>query len=116
MTSIPVMIGVSIAALAVVYAFVLNHRQVREGQAIKEWVLANAPEAWEGLGSLHRRWLSPEVGLTVLLRKKAIEDPAFEQQFGRMREYGRKKLQALIVGTIAILIVLVGTKLFGWTW
>lgn len=47
---------------------------------------------------------------------KAIEEPAFEQQFGRMREYGRKKLQALIIGTIAILIVLVGTKLFGWAW
>jgi hypothetical protein len=28
-----------------------------------------------------------------LLRKKAIEDPAFEQQFGQMREYGRKKLK-----------------------
>ncbi len=116
MTSIPVIIGVSIAALALVYAFVQNHRQLREGQAIKEWVLANAPEAWESLGSLHKRWLSPEVGLTVLLRKKAIEDPAFEQQFGQMREYGRKKLQALIIGTIAILIVLVGTRLFGWTW
>ena len=116
MTSIPVIVGVSVAAVAVVYAFVQNHRQLREGQAIKEWVLANAPAAWDSLGPLHRRWLSPEVGLTVLRRKGAIDDPAFEQQFGRMREFGRKKLQALIVGTIAILIVLVGTKLFSWTW
>jgi hypothetical protein len=30
----PIIIGVSVAALAVVYAFVQNHRQVREGQAI----------------------------------------------------------------------------------
>lgn len=116
MTNIPVMIGVFVAAIAVVYAFVQNHRQVREGQTIKEWVLANVPEAWESLGPFHRRWLSPEVGLTVLRRKKAIDHPAFEQRFGRMREYGRKKLQALIVGTIAILIVLVGMRLFGWTW
>lgn len=64
------MIGVLIAALAVVYAFVQNHRQVREGQAIKQWVLANAPETWESLGPLHKRWLSPEVGLTVLLRTR----------------------------------------------
>ena len=116
MTSIPVMIGVLVAAIAVVYAFVQNHRQVREGQAIKEWVLANAPQAWESLGPLHRRWLSPEVGLTLLRRRKVIDDPAFDQQFGKMREYGRKKLRALIIGMIAILIVLVGTKLFGWTW
>ncbi|MCK5438781.1 MAG: hypothetical protein KAI97_02500 [Gemmatimonadetes bacterium] len=116
MTSIPVMVGVLVAAVAVVYAFVQNHRQVREGQAIKKWVLANAPEVWESLGPLHRRWLSPEVGLTVLRRKRAIDDPAFEQQFEQMREFGRKKLQALIAGTIAILIVLVGTKLFGWAW
>lgn len=116
MTSIPVMIGVSVAAIAIVYAFFQNHRQLREGQAIKEWVLANAPQAWESLGPLHRRWLSPEVGLTVLRRKGAIEDAAFEQQFEQMREYGRKKLRALIVGMIAILIVLVGTKSFGWTW
>jgi hypothetical protein len=42
--------------------------------------------------------LSPEVGLTVLRRKKAIDDPAFEQQFEQMREFGRKKLRALTGG------------------
>ena len=115
-TSPFVMVSISLAALAIFYAFICEIRQDRIARRLRDWVQETYPEAWEGLSWFHRRALASRITLRVLLRQRLITDRAFVERYSPITRLERRKLVALAICTTFIALVLVGTALWGWSW
>jgi hypothetical protein len=104
------------AALAVVYAFICEVRQDRIARHVRDWLGETYPQVWARLPWFHRRTLAPRITLRMLLRQRLITDQAFVERYSPIARLERRKLVALAVGAIFIALVLVGTRVWDWSW
>jgi hypothetical protein len=113
--SLPVMILVTLAATAVLYAFWLSIHEGRRTRELAAWLEASQGERWRVLP-----WFSRELflraGIETLRRQGLGEDPDFAARHGEIRRLRRRKVLLLLLGAAAITAVLLGTRIWGWRW
>jgi len=116
MTSAAIKVLISIACAAIVYAFVCDIRIAGTARKLAQRLEQERPELWRGLNPIARNFRGGQPGLKVLHRRKAVDLPWFEEEYGRLRALERKQLWAVAAGAACIGLVLAGTGLWGWHW
>jgi hypothetical protein len=115
-TSPAVILWISLAIVAMVYAFVCEIRQDRLARPLRRWVQQAYPNAWRALPWLFRRTLAARIALRVLIRQQLVTDPALLARYRPIAQLETEKLVAIVVGLACCALVLVGTRVWGWTW
>jgi hypothetical protein len=69
---------------------------------------------WQTLPWLHRAM--PRVGLKVLFQAARIHNAESMDSYRRLQVVERRQMIALVIGACAIVIVLSGTRYWGWNW
>lgn len=114
MTSTEVKILVGAATLAFLLALFLDFRKQKRIRLLIAHMKERQSERWRGLPWLHR--VIPRVGLRTLLQAEPIDDAESVDAYRHLRKLERRQLITLIVGAVAIVIVLAGTRYWGWSW
>jgi hypothetical protein len=116
MASPKIQILISLACVSVVYAFVCDIRMIRKASKLRKWVQQERPELWSELNFFARNWNGGHPGLKVLHRMNVVGLPWFDQQFEQLRALERKLLCGIIIGSVCMGLVIVGTRFWGWLW
>lgn len=114
MTSTEVKIFVGAATVAFIYALLLDFRKQKRIRLLVARVKEKESEKWRTLPWLHRAM--PRVGLRILFRTANIADAESTDSYRQLRMIERRQLITLIVGAVAIVVVLAGTRYWGWSW
>jgi hypothetical protein len=113
-TSLEIVLLLSVAASATIYAFYLNVVRERAFRRLTRWLRESRPQEW---GALPRstRWLN-SVGAVEQLRRGALAaDPEFDSRYRHARPHQRRFLSALGIGVLAIALVAIGSQSLGWS-
>ena len=116
MTSAAIKVLISVSCAAIVYAFACDFRIAGMARKLADRLDKERPELWRGLNPIARNFRGGQPGLKVLHRRKAVDLPGFEEEYGRLRALERKQLGAIAAGAACIGLVLAGTALWGWHW
>lgn len=111
--SIEVMFLVTVAAVSVVYAFILEVRRTVESDRLLEWLKAERSVDWEAL-TRSERFLTVRA-VEILRRGPLAGDGEFQAHY-RMTRHGRRFAIAMSIGITAIALLVVGNLLFDWNW
>jgi hypothetical protein len=111
-----VVVFVSIAVVAGLYAFLCYIREERIARAAVKRARDAHPAVWQQLGWVYRRIMNPTITIRMLRDRYGVTDPDFDAQLERVRRLARHKLIAVGVGFLCVAIVLAGTELWGWVW
>jgi hypothetical protein len=114
-TSPFVMILLSGAATASVWAFVIKIKADLNYRDFLHWVRAAYPVEWNSL-PWGGRVLFPQAGIAQLRRNGHNRDPAFEGRYQAAKQAQRRMWTPLVIGITCIAAVILGTKLFDWPW
>ena len=112
-TDVRVMVLVTVAGLAAVYAYILDWRLASEKDRFLEWLKTERSAEW---GALTRsdRFLSIRA-VEILRRGPLADDSEFHARYQLTRP-GRRFLTAIGVSATAIALTLLGTTVFDWNW
>jgi hypothetical protein len=102
--------------LAMLYAFVCQLREERIARAAVRRAREAYPAVWERLGWAYRRIMNPTFTIRMLSDRYGVSDPDFDVQLDEVRRLGRRKLVAVGAAFLCLVIVIVGTQLWGWAW
>jgi hypothetical protein len=116
MASPQIKILVSLAALSIVYAFVCNIRLSRKASRLANWLQKERPDLWSELNFIARNWNGGQPGLKILYRRNAVSLPYFDQQYAQLHSIERQVLWGIIVASVCIGLVFIGSKFWGWHW
>ena len=105
----------SVAAIAIVYAFFYQVRLARKASDLAKWVRGERPDLWSPLNFIARNWNGGQPGLKYLYRKKLLGLPRFERQYEELRVLERRLLWGIGIGSLCIGLLAIGTKLLGWS-
>jgi hypothetical protein len=112
--SIEIMLLLSIAAVAILYAFYLHIRRERAFRRLLGWVRAARPQEWSALPR-SARWLNA-IGAVEQLRRGALAtDREFVHRYRHSKADQGRFLAALGVGVLAIALVAIGSQSLGWS-
>jgi hypothetical protein len=114
MTNIEVKILVGAATIAFLFALFLDFRKQKRIRLLIAHMKEKQGEKWRGLPWLHR--VIPRIGLRTLLQTAPIDDAESVDAYRNLRKLERRQLITLIVGAVAIVVVLAGTRYWGWSW
>jgi hypothetical protein len=115
MTSLPVKILVGTATVAVLYALYLDTRKQKQTRQLVARVKDLVGDNWQSL-SWQSRVLVPRVGLRLLFKRSAVNDTESRDRYEALRRIERKQAGALILFAAAIIVILLGTRHWGWNW
>ena len=116
MPGITIKILISSACAAIIYAFVCDIRIAGMARKLAHRLEQERPQLWRGLNPIARNFRGGLPGLKVLRRRRAVDLPGFEEEYGRLRALERKLLWAIAAGAACIGLVLAGAGLWGWHW
>lgn len=114
MTSLEVKVLVGAATMAFMYALFLDFRKQKRIRLLVTRIKEKEGGLWQTLPWLHRAM--PRVGLKVLFQAARIHDAESTDSYRHLRVVERRQMIALIIGACAIVIVLSGTRYWGWSW
>ncbi len=116
MASPQIEILVLLAGVSVIYAFVCDIRLFREASKIRKWLQRVRPELWSELNFFARNWNGGQPGIKLLYRRNFVGLPEFEQQYEQLNALERKLLWGIVLGSLCIGLVIVGSSFWGWQW
>jgi hypothetical protein len=116
MASLQIKILLSLAALSIVYAFVCNIRLSRKASKLANWLQKERPDLWPELNVIARNWNGGLPGLKLLYRRNVIDLPSFDKQYEQLHSMERRLLWGIIVCSVCIGLVFIGSKFWGWHW
>lgn len=114
MTSLPVKVLISTAAVTALYALIADMRKQKQVRQLAARMQEQYRDKWLGLPWLHRAM--PRVGLRIIFRSSAVDDPESLDRYQRLCVAERRQMAALAVCALAIAVVLFGTRFWGWIW
>ena len=115
-TSPFVITSVSIAAVALVYAYVCEIRMDSAARRVRSWLEEARPEAWTGLNAVHRHALGGRIGLKALRKGRLADDDDFAERYAKVAALERRKLVGMLFGALGIAVAITGSAVFGWAW
>ncbi len=104
------------AASATIGAWWCDLREGKQARNLRNWLTKHHPHIWEELPWMHRKLLSPKVGLHLIVRQKKVVDEEFHDQYEHIRRLGRRKLLLVFLGVSMICLVIAGSRIRGWEW
>lgn len=104
---------VTVAALAMGYAFYLDVRRDAEHRRFLEWLKTERKAHWEALSRADR--LLAIRAVEILRRGPLADDSEFNVRY-RATRHGRRFGGAMLVGGVSITLLLVGTTFLDWSW
>ena len=116
MTSPQIKILISLAIALIVYAFVCQIRLSRKAKKLADWLQKERPDLWSELNFIARNWNGGQPGLKLLYRRNVVGLPRFDQQYEQIHSLERQILWGIILGSVCIGLVFVGSKFWGWQW
>jgi hypothetical protein len=116
MASPQIKILISVASISLVYAFACEIRLSRKAQTLSNRLQKEHPGLWSKLHFIARNWHGGLPGLKLLYRKNAIDSSSFDQQYEEIHSIERQLIWGIVLGSVCICLVLIGTKLLGWNW
>jgi len=116
MTSPEIKILISLAVVSIVYAFVCQIKLSRRASKLADWLQEERPDLWSELNVIARNWNGGQPGLKLLYRRKVVGLPRFDQEYERIHSIERQLIWGIILGSVCIGLVLVGSKFWGWQW
>jgi hypothetical protein len=112
--SFEIVLLLSIAAAAIIYAFYLQITRDRAFRQLLGWVRASRPQEWSALPR-RARWFN-SIGAVEQLRRGALStDPEFVRRYRQSKAHQGRFLGALGVGVLAIALVAIGSQSLGWS-
>lgn len=105
----------AIAAVAALWMFICKTKSERRTTKLIDWIWQNHREIWAEL-PWYYRIMFRERGFAELARRNAISDPHFEQEFAVIAPYRRHIVISGSIAAVAIALILIGTRIFGWQW
>jgi len=115
-TSPFVIASVSVAAAALVYAYVCEIRMDSAARRVRAWLVEARPEAWADLNAVHRHALGGRIGLKALRKGRLADDDDLAARYAEVEALGHRKLLGMLIGGLGIGVAIAGSVLFGWTW
>jgi hypothetical protein len=116
MTSPQIKILISLAGVSTVYAFVCNIRLSKRASKLVNWLKKERPDLWSELNFIARNWNGGHPGLKLLYQRKAVGLPMFDQQYEQLHSIERQLLWGIILGSVCIGLVFIGSRFWGWYW
>jgi len=116
MTSPEIKILISLAVASIVYGFVCQIRMSRKASKLADWLQKERPELWSELNFVARNWNGGQPGLKLLYRRNVVGLPSFDQQYEQISSLERQLLWGIVLGSVCIGLVFVGSKFWGWQW
>ena len=116
MPSIQVKILITLAVVAIGYAFVCNIRISQKAGRLADWLRKERPELWSELNPVARNWNGGQPGLKLLHRRNVVGLPRFDREYERLRILERQLVWGLVTGSVCLGLVILGIKYFGWDW
>jgi hypothetical protein len=113
MASTQVKILIVVAGLAALYAFRLDVKKQRQIRELVARIKDQKDNRWHTLPWLHRA-LIPRAGLAILFKTSAVGDVESLALYQKLRFVERKQMVTLIVAALAIVVLLIGTRYWGW--
>lgn len=104
---------VTIAAISLVYAFVLEWRRSSAFARLLSWLRTERAENWDALSRADR--LLSIKAVEILRRGPLSDDDEFQGQY-RASKHGRQFAVSMSLGFISIVLAVIGTQVFDWDW
>ncbi len=114
-TSPEVVVLITGAAVAMLYAWWMSNRENRRFRRLVEWLREHHAERWAGLPRFSRT-VNIVGGAERLRRDGLFDDAAFMALYREAKRGRGVKVVALVVGIVLIGAVLFGTRYLGWSW
>ena len=112
--SFEIVLLLSIAASAIMYAFYLQVIRERAFRRLLGWLRASRPQEWSALPR-SARWLN-SIGAVEQLRRGALSaDPEFARRYRQSKTHQGRFLGALGIGVLSIALVAIGSQSLGWS-
>jgi len=116
MASPQIKILISLAAVSAIYAFACKIRLSRKASKLENWLQKERPDLWSELNILARNWAGGHAGLKMLYRRNVVGLPSFDQQYEQLHYIERQLLLGIVIGSVCIGLVLIGSRFWGWHW
>jgi hypothetical protein len=116
MASPQIRIFISAAAVSILYAFVCSIRLSRKARRLADWLEKKRPGLWSELNPVARNWNGGMPGLKFLYRKKVVDLPMFDRRYEQLHAVERQLLWGIVLGSVCIGLVAVGSRFWGWHW
>jgi hypothetical protein len=116
MPGLQVKILITLAVIAIGYAFVCNIRMSQKAGRLANWLRKERPDLWSELNPVARNWNGGLPGLKLLNRRNAVGLARFDREFERLRVLERQLVWGLVTGAVCLGLVILGIKYFGWDW
>jgi len=116
MASPQIKILISLAAVSAIYAFVCKIRLSRKASKLENWLQKERPDLWSELNILARNWAGGHAGLKMLYRRNVVGLPSFDQQYEQLHYIERQLLLGIVIGSVCIGLVFIGSRFWGWHW
>jgi len=114
MPDLQVKILITLAVIAIGYAFVCNIRLSQRAGRLADWLRKERPDLWSQLNPVARNWNGGHPGLKLLHRRNSVCLPRFDREYEQLRALERQLVWAVITGAACIGLVILGVKVFGW--
>jgi hypothetical protein len=114
MASPQIKILISLAAVSIIYAFVCQIRLSRKACELAKWLQKERPDLWSDLNFIARNWNGGQPGLKLLYRRNVVGLPRFDQEYEQLHSVERRLLWGIVIGSVCIGLVLMGSKFWGW--
>ena len=116
MASPQIKILLSLGALSIVYAFICNIRLTRKASKLAKLIQKERPDLWSELNVIARNWNGGQPGLKLLYRRNVVDLTSFDQQYKQLHSMERQLLWGIVVCSVCIGFVFIGSKFLGWHW
>jgi hypothetical protein len=114
MASPQIKVLISLAAVSIIYAFVCQIRLSRKSSELAKWLQKERPDLWSDLNFIARNWNGGQPGLKLLYRRNVVGLPRFDQEYEQLHSVERRLLWGIVIGSVCIGLVLMGSKFWGW--
>jgi hypothetical protein len=109
-----IMASISLTAVSVIYAFIQQIKKDNKAEKLENWVRDKYPEVYDDLPWLHRKLLKSEVVLTVINKKKLLNDTDFELMYKEVTAFNKKFYISLAIGILGLTFTIVTSYFLGW--
>ena len=116
MASPQIKILISLSAVTIIYAFVCEIRLSRKASKLANWLQKERPDLWSELNILARKWAGGQAGLKILYRRNVGGLPSFDQQYEQLHSIERQLILSIVIGSVCIGLVFIGSRFWGWHW
>jgi len=116
MASPQIKILISLSAVSAIYAFACKIRLSRKASKLENWLQKERPDLWSELNILSKKWAGGQAGLKILYRRNVVGLPSFDQQYEQLQSMERQLIWGLVIGSVCIGLVFIGSRFWGWHW